>query len=103
MYRLLDMQNCPNDFIINSQEPSALLDTEAYAVSAITPDGRLVFVTEHFLPGMTLTGNMVLERRLKNSCLNCGRSSFFLQHQLPIRSMSLIYELREINRWWGTS
>lgn len=49
MYRLLDLHTCHNDIEITPQCPSAVVDTEEFALSAITPDGRLIMCNRAFL------------------------------------------------------
>jgi transcriptional regulator with PAS, ATPase and Fis domain len=49
MYRLLDLHNCQNDIKISPEQPSAVLDTADFAISAITADGSLIYCNRTFL------------------------------------------------------
>lgn len=49
MYRLLDLYNCKNDIKISPEQPSAVLDTPDFAISAITTDGSLIYCNRTFL------------------------------------------------------
>ncbi|WP_163338970.1 sigma-54-dependent Fis family transcriptional regulator [Desulfopila sp. IMCC35008] len=49
MYRLLDLHNCKSDIKISPKQPSAVLDTASFAISAITRDGNLIYCNRAFL------------------------------------------------------
>ena len=49
MYQLLDLHHCQNNIQINPKQPSAVLDSADFAISAITGDGNLVYCNRAFL------------------------------------------------------